>query len=80
MDEKTARTVMDLHNKIMNKEIEFRHISDSLKKCQTDETLLYWSAHGNLALVNGWGRNDVKRLMDKVGAELADLKELFARL
>lgn len=79
METKTVARAIELNTLIGNKRRHRDYIKNALKECKQDETDLFWSSYGCLCLYNGWGKNDVKRLLNRVESELSKLeKELEA--
>lgn len=75
MKMEVARKAGELRFAITQQEIEVRNIENALKECEKEETELYWTAYGGLGLVDGWGRRDVQRALDRAKLKLKALEK-----
>jgi len=80
MEHEKVLKAIQLNNRIIDTKIELKHVEEAYEECKNDQTKLYWSAYGCMSLVDGWGRNDVKPVMDALRLKLINLEAELAEL
>lgn len=80
MDKQRLEQINKVEFALNKRKRQLEDVSIELKKCETENTELEWSAYGCIGLVNGWGRKDVQRLHDKLVKEIEELEKEFELL